>query len=145
MSTRVRCDGSRPMRAFSGPIWAGLTLVLAACGGNVTRVQSIEAQTGVFPANENFRVRVLLVCPASCFEYDLEDAECDVEVDEEAREVTFRPSLPIDDTGDGCFESGCPGLTGLPVFCAVPPLDPGDWTFRAGEGANQISESVELL
>lgn len=121
-----------------------MVVALGACGAEITRVQAIDPGTGVFPADENFRVGVVLVCPSTCFEFDIQDAECNVDVDAEVREVRFEASLPIEDTGDDCFEQGCPGLTGITVFCSVPPLDAGEWTFRAGEGANQIREEVDL-
>lgn len=136
LSPPVGCGLRRKMRFF---IWVVLLATgLVACGDELTRVQAIET-TGGLPANENFRIRVLMVCPDGCIEVDPADAECSVDVDEDENRIELQPRVPVTDADSNCFDGGC--QAGIPVLCPIPPLPAGTWQVQAG----RVTESIELL
>ncbi len=94
-----------------------------ACGNNT--LEGIEALPNKnYPRGVPFRMTVMLTaCSDACSTY--EAAECDVDVDEDAKEIRLSASACFERTTDDCPELCGPRIN---AHCAIPPLQGGTYT-----------------
>ncbi|MEM1026317.1 MAG: hypothetical protein AAGD10_21970 [Myxococcota bacterium] len=118
-----------------------LCLGLAGCGGsNADEIVGLGSQTR-FLANQPFILTVLVQSPPSCAEIRFDEAECDVDIDEDARIIRVNAKVPFEES-DGCVPDT--GLESLPVDCAIDALPPGTYTVRSG-GSQPFQAPIELF
>jgi hypothetical protein len=118
-----------------------LCLTLAGCGGS-TADEIIGLSSNSFLANQPFVLTVLVADPVACAEVRLDEATCEVDVNEDERTIRVKAEVPFEET-DGCVPDG--GLRGgLPVACSVDALPAGTYTVRS-RGDQPFSTPIELF
>jgi len=118
-----------------------LCLSLTGCGGN-TADEIIGLGSTTFFANQPFVLTVLVANPVSCAEVRLDEATCEVDVNEDERTIDVKAEVPFDEADDCVPDGGLGG--GLPVDCSIDALPAGTYIVRSG-GDQPFQDEIELF